>query len=339
MRVIHRKGIGDTDGTSARRHFRSDRRKGSVLAAHMEALAALGVGAGAAVPHRSHLSTAPRDAISCLRFALCCSLAPRPLIASLPSETFLKDKWGHVIVDPFLRCLAPPMASASTAVAGSTPATGSGTAPTLAAASPGGTGNAAAAPLGRVLPGVFAMGDCASVSGEHFAATAQVAEQQGTYLARWLNEAAAAGAGRSAAASTAAGTSATTPASGGAGYQAASTAGGPAAAAAASDSAAAGSTATALPAAVEPFSRYQPKGPFEYHHGGSLAFIGGFSAVSDFTQGSAIAPLYGAKLKGWVSFAVWRSAYLTKQGSWRNRMQVPVDWTRTLLFGRDTTAF
>jgi NADH dehydrogenase FAD-containing subunit len=182
------------------------------------------------------------------------------------------------------------------------------------------------------------MGDCASVSGEHYAATAQVAEQQGTYLARWLNEAAAAGAGRSAAPPAAAGIGATAGAGGGAGFQAASTAGGPAAAAG-SDSAAAGSTTTALPAAIAPFSRYQPKGPFEYHHGGSLAFIGGFSAVSDFTQGSAIAPLYGAKLKGWVSFAVWRSAYLTKQGSWRNRMQVPVDWTRTLLFGRDTTAF
>jgi hypothetical protein len=265
---------------------------------------------------------------------MCCSLAPRPLIASLPSETFLKDRWGHVIVDPFLRCLAPPTTptSGAAAAAASASTTGSGVASVPAAASLGGAGNVAAAPLGRVLPGVFAMGDCASVSGEHYAATAQVAEQQGTYLARWLNEAAAAGAGRSAAAPATAGTGAT-------GFQAASTAGGPAVATAASAAAAAGSTATALPAAVAPFSRYQPKGPFEYHHGGSLAFIGGFSAVSDFTQGSAIAPLYGAKLKGWVSFAVWRSAYLTKQGSWRNRMQVPVDWTRTLLFGRDTTAF
>ncbi|MDR3739095.1 MAG: hypothetical protein P4L40_08740 [Terracidiphilus sp.] len=49
--------------------------------------------------------------------------------------------------------------------------------------------------------------------------------------------------------------------------------------------------------------------------------------------------LRGTTLKGMVSWLVWRSAYLTKLGSWRNRLQVPVDWLRTLLFGRDISNF
>jgi NADH:ubiquinone reductase (non-electrogenic) len=84
-----------------------------------------------------------------------------------------------------------------------------------------------------------------------------------------------------------------------------------------------------------------PATPFVYKHYGSLAFIGSFSAVSDFTQakGFGTTPLYGARLRGALAWFVWRSAYLTKLGSWRNRVQVPWDWTRTLLFGRDTTQF
>ena len=50
-------------------------------------------------------------------------------------------------------------------------------------------------------------------------------------------------------------------------------------------------------------------------------------------------PLAGATLSGFGAFAIWRSAYLTKLGSWRNRVQVPLDWLRTLVFGRDTTLF
>ena len=42
---------------------------------------------------------------------------------------------------------------------------------------------------------------------------------------------------------------------------------------------------------------------------------------------------------GFNSWLLWRSAYLTRLGSWRLRMQVPMDWTKTLLFGRDTSRF
>jgi NADH dehydrogenase FAD-containing subunit len=49
--------------------------------------------------------------------------------------------------------------------------------------------------------------------------------------------------------------------------------------------------------------------------------------------------LKGKRLTGFVAWVLWRSVYLTKLGSWRNRLQVPMDWSRTLLFGRDTNYF
>ena len=70
--------------------------------------------------------------------------------------------------------------------------------------------------------------------------------------------------------------------------------------------------------------------PFKFTSAGMLAYIGGYSALSD---------LPAAKLKGWHSWFLWRSAYLTRLGSWRLRMQVPLDWLKTLLFGRDTSRF
>jgi len=70
--------------------------------------------------------------------------------------------------------------------------------------------------------------------------------------------------------------------------------------------------------------------PFKHQSMGMLAYIGGYKALSD---------LPDFKLKGAVSWFLWRSAYLTRLGSWRLRMQVPLDWTKTLLFGRDTSRF
>lgn len=78
-----------------------------------------------------------------------------------------------------------------------------------------------------------------------------------------------------------------------------------------------------------------PSTPFVYKHKGSLAYLGEYGAVSDFTQvqsetGGPTAPLAGKKLKGILSWLVWRSAYLTKLGSWRNRLQVkPLRMKRT----------
>ena len=42
---------------------------------------------------------------------------------------------------------------------------------------------------------------------------------------------------------------------------------------------------------------------------------------------------------GITSWILWRSAYATKLGSWRLRMQVPIDWMKAFFFGRDTSRF
>ena len=70
--------------------------------------------------------------------------------------------------------------------------------------------------------------------------------------------------------------------------------------------------------------------PFSWSNLGMLAYVGDYQGLADFPT---------AKLQGFKSWLLWRSAYLTKLGSWRLRFQVPFDWMRTFLFGRDTSQF
>jgi len=72
--------------------------------------------------------------------------------------------------------------------------------------------------------------------------------------------------------------------------------------------------------------------PFTWNNFGMLAYIGGHDAVADL-------PTPGGKLSGFFTWLLWRSVYLTRLGSWKNRFQVPFDWTRQLMFGRDTSRF
>lgn len=70
--------------------------------------------------------------------------------------------------------------------------------------------------------------------------------------------------------------------------------------------------------------------PFKFTSAGMLAYIGSYEGLSDLPE---------FKLQGFPSWFLWRSAYLTRLGSWRLRMQVPLDWTKTLFFGRDVSRF
>ncbi|XP_052073298.1 uncharacterized protein LOC127711334 isoform X24 [Mytilus californianus] len=70
--------------------------------------------------------------------------------------------------------------------------------------------------------------------------------------------------------------------------------------------------------------------PFEFQSMGMLAYIGKYQALTDVKQ---------IKMQGFTSWIVWRSAYLTRLGSWRLRMQVPIDWLKTLMYGRDISRF
>jgi NADH:ubiquinone reductase (non-electrogenic) len=113
---------------------------------------------------------------------------------------------------------------------------------------------------------VYAAGDCATIRGNVVPATAQVAQQQGTYLAAELLHR----------------------------------------------------------------SRGKPAKPFRYRHYGMLAYIG---------SGRALADLAAYKGKGFSTWLFWRSAYLTKLVSLKNKMLVLFDWFKTFVFGRDISRF
>ncbi|GKV45897.1 hypothetical protein SLEP1_g52924 [Rubroshorea leprosula] len=74
--------------------------------------------------------------------------------------------------------------------------------------------------------------------------------------------------------------------------------------------------------------------PFVYKHLGSMASVGGYKALVDLRQSK---DANGISLAGFLSFLIWRSAYLTRVVSWRNRFYVAMNWATTLVFGRDNS--
>ncbi|XP_057744142.1 internal alternative NAD(P)H-ubiquinone oxidoreductase A1, mitochondrial-like [Arachis stenosperma] len=72
--------------------------------------------------------------------------------------------------------------------------------------------------------------------------------------------------------------------------------------------------------------------PFVYKHLGSMATIGRYKALVDLRQSKEAK---GLSLAGFLSFFIWRSAYITRVISWRNRFYVFINWVTTLIFGRD----
>lgn len=113
---------------------------------------------------------------------------------------------------------------------------------------------------------VFAIGDCATRAGDQLPATAQVAQQEGEYLAKMLNDRA----------------------------------------------------------------RGRPLRRFRYRNLGMLAYIGDRRALAD-TQ--------FVKGHGFATWLFWRSAYVTKLVSFKNKILVLFDWFKAALFGRDISRF
>ncbi|CAD6506157.1 BgTH12-07087 [Blumeria graminis f. sp. triticale] len=72
--------------------------------------------------------------------------------------------------------------------------------------------------------------------------------------------------------------------------------------------------------------------PFNYTHQGSLAYIGSERAVAD------ISWLNGNfATGGGLTYLFWRSAYLSMCFSTRNRVLVVLDWMKSKIFGRDVS--
>ncbi|KAL7268867.1 NADH:ubiquinone oxidoreductase, partial [Rhizina undulata] len=79
--------------------------------------------------------------------------------------------------------------------------------------------------------------------------------------------------------------------------------------------------------------RVKQLSPFEYTHQGSLAYIGMDRAVADITW-------FGGNLAsggGGLTYLFWRSAYVSMCFSTRNRILVILDWVKVALFGRDVS--
>ncbi len=69
---------------------------------------------------------------------------------------------------------------------------------------------------------------------------------------------------------------------------------------------------------------------FQYKHLGMLAYVGNSRALAD---------LEGVKGRGWATWLFWRSAYLSRIVSFKNKVLVMFDWIKAKLFGRDISQF
>ncbi|KAK6822684.1 hypothetical protein PG987_014229 [Apiospora arundinis] len=69
---------------------------------------------------------------------------------------------------------------------------------------------------------------------------------------------------------------------------------------------------------------------FKFKNWGTMTYLGNWKAIH---QSSA------DDLKGWTAWVLWRTAYLTKSMSIRNKIMVPIYWCITWLFGRDISRF
>jgi NADH:ubiquinone reductase (non-electrogenic) len=70
--------------------------------------------------------------------------------------------------------------------------------------------------------------------------------------------------------------------------------------------------------------------PFKYRDLGMLAYIGSHKALANTTQ---------FKGSGFTTWLFWRSVYITKLVSLKNKVLVLFDWFKTFVFGRDVSNF
>ncbi|KAI9298507.1 FAD/NAD(P)-binding domain-containing protein [Neoconidiobolus thromboides FSU 785] len=128
---------------------------------------------------------------------------------------------------------------------------------------------------------VYGIGDCATIQGNPLACTAQVAEQQATYLIQKFND----------------------------------------------------------PKFYErPLSTKLNK-PFKFNNKGIMAYLGNWQAIVELSDPLNESGKGKIKQSGYVAWFLWRSAYMTKSVSWRNKLLIPVYWFMTWAFGRDVSRF
>ncbi|KAI0849337.1 FAD/NAD(P)-binding domain-containing protein [Daldinia vernicosa] len=70
--------------------------------------------------------------------------------------------------------------------------------------------------------------------------------------------------------------------------------------------------------------------PFQFRNWGTMTYLGSWTAIH---QSDA------DELKGWTAWVLWRTAYLTRSMSVRNKITVPFYWAMSWIFGRDISRF
>jgi NADH dehydrogenase FAD-containing subunit len=160
---------------------------------------------------------------------------------------------------------------------------------------------------------ILAFGDCSCITNGPdgpLPATGQVAAQQGEYLAKLMNK--GFDLSPSATSSTATATIPDGPPERSPGYE------------------------SCLSESIASFSTGSGEfaKPFQFLNLGILAYTGGGSALAQVPTSPDADPIKGT---GKIGNALWKSVYISKQVSWRNRFMVLNDWTRRQIFGRDIT--
>lgn len=80
--------------------------------------------------------------------------------------------------------------------------------------------------------------------------------------------------------------------------------------------------------------------PFRYKHMGALAYVGGDSAVLDFSGSKPLLNLFELKpLSGRGAAYLWKSFYFTEMFTGRTKTLLAFDWVRTHIFGRDISRY
>ena len=155
--------------------------------------------------------------------------------------------------------------------------------------------------------GIWALGDCTATK---FAPTAQVATQEGIYLAGLFNQLAQADVLESEISQL------------------------ENIARAATDEASHKTILAEVESKARKLRRTRSLLPFEYSHQGSLAFICSDKAVADMTFWGASSNFASG---GRLTYLFWRSAYISMCFSTRNRLLVVMDWLKVKVFGRDVS--
>lgn len=160
---------------------------------------------------------------------------------------------------------------------------------------------------------VMAIGDCTLMQGDRLPATAQVAGQQGAYAAHMINRG-------------------YLPLQGGMDQP-------PPCKPVGKIGALEGAYAT-MGSTMEGSADEEHEGmiyyskPFSFLNLGMLAYVGNDRALTEIAL-----PFTTIKLSGQFAFLVWKSVYITKQVSLRNRVLILFDWVKAQVFGRDLSNF